>query len=111
MRIRLFVWVVTFLCSVNTAAFSPQQRLERLRLIFESIEQCDPEIPETCAQACPSCDGTGLVPCRFCKGTGFMTVGDQVIGTDNACPACEEGYERCEACKGRGRFATWTQHE
>ena len=108
-----------------------RRQLEESWAVFSAVdseESCDleaffesPEDSVGCSQEkCPTCDGSGKLPCRFCGGTTFLTVGDDVFfstnedgGTENQkCPVCnDDGVEECRDCKGAGFMAAWRATE
>lgn len=62
--------------------------------------------PVTCTQ----CNGAGRVECRACHATDVLTVGDQLMCSNEGCarcPICDAGFVPCRACKGSGRIAAW----
>lgn len=72
------------------------------------IEYCDVDNLEACTDNCRSCYSTGLKTCGYCKGTGFLTINDELIGTNNPCVACDgKGENECTECRGAGRIAKW----
>ena len=78
--------------------------LEQQLKVFHAIETCD---VSNCTVECFHCNN-GRVRCEFCKGTGFFTIGEDLIGTNNVCPACNGCGERfCKECAGTGKIAKW----
>jgi|TARA_Y100000992_G_scaffold302551_2_gene277247 DnaJ-class molecular chaperone len=75
--------------------------------VYNNIDECDVENITSCAVACDYCD-KGEILCNFCKGTGFFIIGNELIGTNNTCPACKgKSYVKCTNCGGSGYIANW----
>lgn len=72
------------------------------------IEHCDIDNLDACCDICLNCNNTGLVRCEFCKATGFLTINNDLIGTNNKCVVCDGSGERiCKTCMGAGKIARW----
>lgn len=105
MKIILFFSII-----INVFGIQPNFKnyLEQKFKLQNSMEICDIEKIETCGEVCETCSGSGELLCRFCKGTTFLTLGDELIGTNNKCPICNnDGYEICKKCGGSGNIAFW----
>ena len=76
--------------------------------IYESIKECNVSEIQTCGIECPLCCGEKVLVCNYCRGTGFLTMGDEIIGTGNNCTICMgKGEKECKRCMGSGYIAKW----
>ncbi len=100
MNLKLFIFILFFNYSYS---FSLPKKITHC-----GIEHCDVDNIDACTGLCHMCLGKGSVLCGFCHGTGFLTIGDQLIGTNNNCSACNGiGEMECKKCMGSGRIANW----
>ena len=107
------LYVRGFLFSNSLIPFMIQKHKKEIETawdIYNSIDECDIENISSCARVCEKCED-GEILCNFCKGTGFFIIGDELIGTNNACPVCKgNSYIKCENCGGSGYIAHWNKN-
>ena len=85
-----------------------RKNLQKNIEIYESIKECDVTEIHTCGIECPLCGGEKVLVCNYCRGTGFLTMGDEIIGTGNNCTICMgKGEKECKRCMGSGYIARW----
>ena len=92
----------------NNKLIEKRNNLQKNIEIYESIKKCNISDINSCAVECTVCEGKKLQICNYCRGTGFLTIGDELIGTRNNCTICMgKGEKECRRCMGSGYIAKW----
>ena len=92
----------------NNKLIEKRNNLQKNIEIYESIKECNISDIHSCGIECTLCGGEKVIICNYCRGTGFLTIGDELIGTKNNCTICMgKGEKECRRCMGSGYIAKW----